>query len=157
MCAEHSVPAIQLRLVVNVEGALRPGGRSADGSTPGTSWLLGVAGQVELTGAHALQVGWLAIAIEFGDHRGGAKAAALVEQEAEHRMGAERLDVIGGVEVAVIAEQHIALGVDRLQQVTASAVLGEAELTADLVLEDLKERAAVVPTGAAIGIDKQPL
>ena len=72
-------------------------------------------------------------------------------------MGAERLDVISGVEVAVITKQHVALGVDRLQQVTANTVLGEAELTADLVLEDLKERAAVVPTGAAIGIDKQPL
>lgn len=72
-------------------------------------------------------------------------------------MGAERLDVIGGVKVAVITEQNVALGVDRLQQVTAGAVLGETELAADLVLEDLKEGAAVVPTGAAIGIDEQPL
>ena len=151
------LPAVRLRLVVNDQGALRRDGRSAVESTSGAGWLLGVAGQVELTGAHALQVGRLAVAIKLSDHGGGAEAAALVEQEAEHRMGAERLDVIGGVEVAVIAEQHVALGVDRLQQVTANTVLGEAELTADLVLEDLKERAAVVTTGAAIGIDKQPL
>ena len=144
-------------MVVIVEGALRPCGRSAVGSTPGPSRLLGIAGQVQLTGTHALQVGRLAVAIELGDHCGGPEAAALIEQEAEHRMGAERLDVIGGIEVAVITEQHVAFGVDRLQQVTAGAVLGEAELAAHLVLEDLKERAAVVTTGAAIGVDEQPL
>jgi hypothetical protein len=72
-------------------------------------------------------------------------------------MGAERLDVIGGVKVAVIAEQHVALGVDRLQQIAAGTVFGEAELAADLVLEDLKGGAAVVPTGAAIGINKLAL
>jgi hypothetical protein len=151
------LPAVRLRLVVNDQGALRRDGRSATGLPPGASWLLGIAGQVELAGTYALQVGRLAVAIKLSDHGGGAEAAALVEQEAEHRMGAERLDVVSGVKVGVITEQHIALGVDRLQQVTASAVLGEAELTADLMLEDLKEGAAVVTTGAAIGIDEQPL
>jgi hypothetical protein len=39
----------------------------------------------------------------------------LVEQEDKYRIGAQRLDVIGGVEVVVIAEQYVALDVDRLQ------------------------------------------
>jgi len=72
-------------------------------------------------------------------------------------MGAELFDVVSGIEIALIPEQHFALGIDRLQQATAGAVLGESELTAQLVLEDLNERAALVPTDTAIGIHEQPL
>ena len=95
---------------------------------PGAGWFAGVAGQVQLAGRHRLQVGGLAVAIEFGNHRCWPQAPPLVEQEPQHRVSAQGFDMAGGIEVAVVAQEHIALGIDRLEHVSAVAAGGEPEL-----------------------------
>jgi len=60
----------------------------------------------------------------------------------------------GGIEVAVIAEEHVALGIDRFQHIAAIAAGGEPELGTHLLLEDLKKGAPVIATGPALGIEE---
>ena len=131
--------------------------KSHRGSAPGAGGFAGIAGQVQLTGTHRLEVGGLAVAIEFGHHRCWPQATPLVKQEPQHRVGAQGFDMAGGIEVAVIAKEQVALGIDRFEHVAAIAAGGEAELGAHLLLEDLKEGAPVVATGAALGIKEQAL
>ena len=43
-------------------------------------------------------------------------------------MGAQGFDMAGGIEVAVVTQQHVALGIDRFEHIAAIAAGGEPEL-----------------------------